>query len=319
MKNGNEKLVETALSKGFVVNRRNFLKASATFAAGLALSPISKVMGAYNSVVMRFGYVTDVHWSTMIQLNNSRIWRDSLKKLDEFIDLANELKVDFIIEGGDFKDMDASADETATLGFLEDVEEVFQEFTGPTYHVLGNHDMDCISKSQFMARVTNTGISSSDTYYSFDSNGIHIVVLDANFKTDGTAYYKGNYDWKSANIPQSQLNWLSSDLSSTDKPALVFSHQLLDGSHADYTIKNASAVRTILEDSNKVLAVFNGHRHVGAYSLINDIHYYTTRGMIVGFAPFGSAYNIVDVYADGTVGVTGYRTASTSSRTMSPA
>ena len=51
--------------------------------------------------------------------------------------------------------------------------------------------MDSISKPQFQARVENTGIEADATYYSFSVQGIHCVVLDANYNPDGSDYDHG--------------------------------------------------------------------------------------------------------------------------------
>jgi alkaline phosphatase len=111
--------------------------------------------------------VTDCHYADADPAG-TRFYRQSLDKLTECVALMNAEKVDFLIELGDFKDQDKVPAEQKTCSYLEAVEQVFQDFEGPTYHVLGNHDMDSISKKQFLARVENTGIDSSRSYYSFD-------------------------------------------------------------------------------------------------------------------------------------------------------
>ena len=220
----------------------------------------------------------------------------------------NAEKVDFLIELGDFKDQDRPPVEQQTLSYLETIEDVFQQFDGPTYHVIGNHDVDSISKSQFLARVTNTGVGRDRSYYAFDSQGLHCVVLDANYKADGTDYDRGNFDWTDANIPPHQLAWLRDDLAAASTPVVVFTHQLLDGSGSVY-INNASAVRKVLEESGRVLAVFQGHHHAGSHNHINGIHYYTLIAMVEGKEDESSSYATVEIRPDAGILVTGYRRA----------
>ena len=174
----------------------------------------------------------------------------------------NAERVDFLIELGDFKDQDKPPVEKKTLSYLQTAEKVFKRFNGPTYHVLGNHDMDSISKVQFLRRIDNTKVDSNSSYYSFDSDSLHYIVLDANYRADGTDYDHGNFDWTDANIPSKELDWLKRDLASTSGAVIVFIHQLLDGTGSVY-VKNAARVRQILEASGKVLAVFQGHHHSG--------------------------------------------------------
>ena len=65
-----------------------------------------------------------------------------------------------------------------TLSFLDEIEAKFQTFDGPVYHVLGNHDMDSISKSEFLAHTSNYGSAKGKPYYSFVRNQIKFIVLD---------------------------------------------------------------------------------------------------------------------------------------------
>jgi hypothetical protein len=220
----------------------------------------------------------------------------------------NTERVDFLIELGDFKDQDRPPVEKNTLSYLQAVEKVFRNFNGPTYHVLGNHDMDSISKRQFLKQINNTNIDPGRSYYSFDSNGLHFVVLDANFRADGADYDHGNFDWTDANIPTKELLWLRNDLTSTPGPVIVFIHQLLDGKGSVY-VKNAEQVRQILEASGKVLAVFQGHHHSGSYNNIAGIHYYTLKALVEGQGAENNSYAIAEVHPDRSITVTGYRKA----------
>jgi len=219
----------------------------------------------------------------------------------------NKQQVDFLVELGDFKDQGQNAQES--IAFLQTIEAEFARFEGPRHHALGNHDMDNLSKAQFLANITNTGFASAQAHYSFDTKGVHLVVLDANFRADGTDYNAGNFDWTQAYIPAPQRAWLQADLAGTQIPTIVFIHQLLDGDGGDVYVKNAAEVRQILEASGKVRAVFQGHHHTGAYTHKNGIHYYTLKGLIEGTGPTNSAYAIVRVMADGSLDVTGYRKA----------
>ncbi len=252
---------------------------------------------------LRFGLMTDLHYADR-STAGLRYYRDSLSKAVASIGLFNEQKVDFVIETGDFKDQAQSPSEATSISYLQAIEAVIQQFNGPTYHVLGNHDMDSISKPQFMANIENTSIDPTHCYYSFDVKGVHCIVLDANYNNDGSDYDHGNFDWTSPNIPQVQLNWLRQDLAAAQGPATVFLHQLLEGQGSLY-VDNAVAVRTILEDSGKVLAVFQGHHHAGSYNLINGIHYYTLKAMVEGPFPQNNAYAVVEVLPDRII-ITGY-------------
>jgi len=292
------------------VSRRVFLKSTATVLAApavLSLSCARNGSWARRRKAVRFGIVTDCHYADA-EAAGSRFYRASLDKLGECVGQMNAEHVDFFIELGDFKDQGRPPVEQQTLAYLDKIETVFQRFDGPTYHVLGNHDMDSISKSQFLARVTNTGIEAGRSYYSFDANGLRCIVLDANFSADGTAYDHGNFNWTDANIPSHELAWLRDDLATASGPVVVFVHQLLDGTGSVY-VQNAAKVREVLEKSGKVLAVFQGHHHAGDYHHINGIHYYTLIATVEGQGTENNSYAIVEVQPDLSAMVTGYRRA----------
>jgi len=294
-------------NQDWIISRRVLLKASAASLTSLTVGPfISNIFAGTRPNTARFGIVTDSHYANRIYSN--RFCNESLGKMTECVELMNKQEVDFLIELGDFKDEDAPPVEENTISYLQAIEGIFRQFKGSTYHVLGNHDMDSISKSQFLSNVTNTGIAPDASYYSFNINGLHIIVLDANYSSDGTDYDHGNFSWTDANIPSAELLWLKGDLASVNGPVIVFVHQLLNGT-GDYYVKNAADVRQVLEASGKVLAVFQGHYHSGAYSEIRGIHYYTLRAMVVDSGFENNAYAIVEVHSDRGITVSAYRKA----------
>lgn len=293
------------------MQRRSFLISSTTLAAGLTLSGFRFRKEAFLPV--RFGIVTDPHYADRPPLN-TRFYQQSLDKIRECVEVMNREKVDFLVEIGDLKDEGDPPDEMATLGFLATIEKALMDFRGPLYHVLGNHDMDSISKEQFLAGISNHGFPKAQSYYSFNRGSFHFVVLDANFSRTGAPYDHGNFDWKDAHVPEEQLAWLKRDLRDTPLPTVVFVHQQLDApgfpdSHRVYCPDNADAVRKILEDSKKVLICFQGHYHPGSLHTLGGIHYYTLKGVIEGSGKAHNSYAIVEIGSDLEVRIKGYRTA----------
>ncbi len=296
--------IERCSEAEWEISRRDFLKVcSATVASGVLYpSPATAARSVESGLLLRFGLVTDIHYAD-VEPRGTRYYRESLAKLRECVELMNSEKVAFLCELGDFKDQADPPVEESTLRFLREVEHVFSYFVGPRYHVLGNHDMDSISKQQFLAATDHTA-----SYYTFTDGGIHFIVLDACFTSAGEEYDRGRFHWTDANIPPAQLEWLAADLARTPYPAIAFVHQRLDG-EGDAFVKNAERVRTVLEESRKVLAVFQGHDHSGGYRKINGIHYYTLKALVEGSGDQNNAYAIVEVDVDGDITVTGYRKA----------
>lgn len=253
---------------------------------------------------------SDVHYADRDPVG-TRFYRQSLAKVREAVDHMNRELPDFVIELGDFKDQDLVPNEENTLKYLSSIEAEFRKFKGPTYHVLGNHDNDGISKTQFLERVQNTGISSTKSYYSFNLKNIHLVVLDGNFTKDGTAYDHGNFTWEDAMIPEIQIKWLQADLQQNSLPVIVFIHQLLDDStSAKHSVRNAADVRAVLEQSGKVLCVFQGHVHQEKYAFIHGIHYYSVNAVVDKEGSENNPFMLVNLYQDGRLKIDGFHNAS---------
>ncbi len=299
---------EHSAKQNWTVTRRDVLKASGLILAGYSGKPLSTAVDNNSPPTrMRFGIVTDTHYAKTDN-RNDRAYNESAIKLEECVGLMNSKRVVFLAELGDFKDQDDPPVETNTVGYLKTIEGVFRKFKGSRYHVPGNHDVDSISKIAFSQIAKNTNIPARSLYYSFEHGNMHFIVLDANFKADGIDYDRGNFDWKDANIPHPELEWLKKDLASATKPVVAFVHQRLD-SDDDYCVRNAVAVRHILQKNKNVLAVFQGHFHPGDYRKIEGIHYYTLMAMVEGTGDRNNAYAIVEVHEDFSMTVTGYRRA----------
>ncbi len=292
------------------IGRRAVLRSAFAVVAGPVATSLSYAYSPTSSRgnrLVRFGVVTDCHYAD-VDPAGTRFYRQSLGKLAECVDRMNAEKVDFLIELGDFKDQGRPPVERDTLAYLQDAEAVLRRFDGPTYHVLGNHDTDSISKTQVLARVTNTRVDPGRSYYSFDVEGLHCIVLDANYRSDGVDYDHGNFDWTDANVPAHELDWLRKDLARSSSPAIVFVHQLLDGTDS-VSVRNAQQVRTILEESGKVQVVFQGHHHEGRYNRIKGIHYYTLRAVVEGQGADSNSCAIVEVADNALIRIFGHRRA----------
>ena len=292
----------------WIVTRRDFLKATGLAITGLSFGALfAQEDETDRIIILSFGIVTDAHFADKV-VSRTRFYKESISKMTECVELMNDKKVDFLIELGDIKDMDDAGSEEGTLKFLDTIETIFKQFEGSCYHVIGNHDVDSISKKQFLSHIENSGIADESSYYSFDLKGLHFIILDANYNSDGSDYDHGKFDWTAPNIPNKEINWLKNDLASTSKPVIVFVHQQLNGEGNLY-VNNATDVRQILQENKRVLAVFQGHHHAGKFSQIEDIYYYTLKAMVEGTGDPNNSYAIVDVYDDYSLSITGYRNA----------
>ena len=193
----------------------------------------------------------------------------AMERLETFMRAVAERKPDAILQLGDFNFGTKESEECLDL---------WNSFVGPGYHVLGNHDMDYLSKD---AIVRKWGMP--DRYYSFDFGPYHVVVLDRNnLKADEgfTPYAEANF-YVDASLrgyaDDAQLAWLRDDLAKSSLPVVVFVHQ---GLGLPTSMPEASrAIEAVLEEHNsnvvetKVVACYCGHHHIDRHTRKNGIHY----------------------------------------------
>lgn len=248
-----------------------------------------------------FGVVTDVHYADA-ETRGTRHYRDSIGKLQKAIETFNKLNLAFVIELGDF--VDAGGSKEDELAYLQTIDKVYQGFRGDQHYVLGNHCLNAFTKKEFLAAC---GSKSKHSYYSFDCGGYHFVVLDANFKRDGSPYANGNFSWTDTSIPKPEQEWLKSDLAAAgDKKTIAFLHHNLHDEKNAHGVKNAPEVRRILEEAGNVVAVFQGHDHSGGCVKIGGVHYCTLKAMVEGPAPENNSYAVVALDTAGGIRLDGF-------------
>ena len=280
------------------LSRRAFVRDGALLLGGLAGHSLLAVDRAQEPA-FRIGLVTDLHYADKPK-NGSRYYRETLEKLEEAVTVFNNERPAFVVELGDLIDKAETVEQE--LAWLDAVERVYSRTKAKRHYVLGNHCVDTLTKSEF---ATHTGAAKTP-HYSFDHAGSHFVVLDACYRSDGEPYGRKNSDWQDANIPPSQLEWLQADLAKSSLPVMVFAHQRLDAS-GQHSVRNAEAVRTILEKSGRTLAVFQGHSHKNDYQQIRGIHYVTLVAMIEGSGMSNSGYCLLEVMSDQSLHLRGFR------------
>jgi alkaline phosphatase len=278
-------------------------------------------LSAQEAGIARFGIITDTHvtdkadQAPVVSVTaGNRYFTGGAAKIEAFANSMNTKKANFVIELGDFSDNPADGSlspekrSAAALAFLKTAEAKFSAFKGPRYHVFGNHDTDQLSKDQVQSVLLNTGIEAGKTWYSFDQGGVHCVVIDASYKTDGVSYSASNYTWDNTIVPTAEIEWLKGDLAATKKPTIVFTHQMLNpqdqieaGFDMNHVIKNAAEVRSVLEKSGVVVCVFSGHYHDGGFQTVNGVTYVVLQASAAygNDASYHNQYATVDVYAAG--------------------
>ncbi|MCP3930966.1 MAG: metallophosphoesterase [Bacteroidetes bacterium] len=256
------------------MKRRNFLHKAALATGALVLPDTLLSFSSSGSMPKKekltFGIVADVHHGLM---------HDTYHRMEKFIGEAVEREVDFIIQLGDFCFAESKS---------KDFMDLWNQFEVPSYHVLGNHDMDLNSKAQAM-----DFWGMPDKYYSYDFKGVHFIVLDANY-----LYQDGKFiDYDNANfyvdsqlrtfINDEQIEWFAADLAASKLPTIIFSHQSLW--HYQWGVKNRLIIQKHLEKHReKVICCFNGHNHIDFHHILNGINYVEINSMSYNW--LGSKY-----------------------------
>lgn len=289
------------------LGRRSFLKGSTLLLTAAALDT-SSLLGspqpgkqAAARPQVRFGLVTDLHYADKPSAG-TRHYRETLGKLAEAAERFRGDQVDFVAELGDLIDAADAVD--VEQRYLKTVNRAFAAIAAERHYVLGNHCVDTLTKAEFLG-----GVEQQQSYYAFDRGGIHFVVLDSCFRHDGQPYGRRNAHWTDANVPAEQLEWLQADLQATTAPTVVLAHQRLDVAN-HYGVKNAAAVRRVLQDSGNVRVAFQGHSHKNDFKEIDGIGYCTLVAMVEGTGAENSGYAQVEIDAQGTIRVQGFRNQS---------
>jgi calcineurin-like phosphoesterase family protein len=227
------------------LSRRDVLKGAAAAAAAGALP--STVMSRPKPLT--FGIIADIHQDVM---------HDGEARLEAFIEEMKKQEVDFVLQLGDF-----CIPKKGNRPFMD----IWNSFSGPKYHVLGNHDTD----GGYSQEQTQDFWEMPEQFYSFDRGGLHMVVLDGNDLHEGRAPGYPRY------IGPEQQEWLRADLAATSLPTMIFSHQSVQ--ETDGGIENTAELQAIINEANKtaghnkVFAALSGHHHIDLNVDIKGVKY----------------------------------------------
>ena len=278
--------------------RRAFLKGGTLVLTAAATLGSTNLLADGQASPLRVGLVTDLHYADKGPAG-TRHYRETLAKLEETAQQFERERPTFLVELGDLIDAADSVD--VEQRYLKTINREFSAIHKDRHYVLGNHCVDTLKKEEFLGAVEQ-----KESYYSFDRNGFHFVVLDSCFRSDGKPYGRKNFKWTDANVPNDELQWLMADLQANDKPVIAFAHQRLDVTN-NHGVKNNAGVRKILESSGSVLAVFQGHSHQNDLKDIGGIHYCTLVAMVEGSGEENNGYSLLEIEPNGTIRLKGFR------------
>jgi 3',5'-cyclic AMP phosphodiesterase CpdA len=225
---------------------------------------------------MRVALISDVH------LGPPASHQGKLRKLthlsQELVEgfaqrMRQEVAPDLVINLGDVLEDESSERDRERYQVFVDL---LATIGKPVLHVAGHHDTINLSPSELCAMWGNT----SEATYARDHQGVHFAVLR-------TIEHRSDR----IELPAAQIEWLARDLAQTALPSIVLMHHpasemRLDGNrwfekrpHLCRVVERR-ALREVIEQSGKVLAVFNGHVHWNHLDVIGGIPYITLQSLI---------------------------------------
>ncbi|MFA5791637.1 MAG: metallophosphoesterase [Candidatus Paceibacterota bacterium] len=224
---------------------------------------------------MKFAIISDIHIGEEKEHKGiiRKMSRYSLEFISAFINKMNsEIKPFFVINLGDtINDINYNVD----VKNLKIVISNFKQLNCPMYHLVGNHEQKTIKIKELEKLLNHKPL-----FYSFDQADYHFIVLFS--------------ERKNLSIEDNQKNWLKTDLEKTTRKSIIFVHHAL--ADQDLTgnfwfeenperalIINRKEIRKILEDSKKVIAVFNGHLHWNRMDVHNNIPYFNIQSLVENF------------------------------------
>lgn len=201
---------------------------------------------------LSFIWFSDSHYNT---LSNSGV---ALRKV---LNAANSLLPngpDMILSGGDFTDQGDLLYYAASA--IDGNEDYFAQT--PFFVASGNHDRKGVASTA--SHIVNVDLSNGrggtlDTgpYYSFDYNGVHVVVLN-------------NGDENNSNVSTTMVNWLTTDLANSNAAwKIVMMHKPIYGPVQSGSTESVPEARGQLAGvfaQYGVDAVLQGHVHMYARS-----------------------------------------------------
>lgn len=180
---------------------------------------------------------------------------DAESRFGVFMRDMAEVSPDALLQLGDFAYPDKR---------FQKITDTFNAGADVTVHAVGNHDLDHSHTREDCMKAW--GIPSP--YYTRMVKWLRFIVLDGNEKGSPTHSQHGGYP---SYIGLDQQEWLARQLTASDSPVIIVSHQPLAGRSAIDNAKDLQAV--ISRHKDRVILCINGHSHVDQRIDIDGVTY----------------------------------------------
>ena len=205
-----------------------------------------------------------------------------------------EFHPELVIAAGDLVESSLSKKDTTIKQFGE-MRDIFSKIESRRAYVFGNHDLRDLTKEEIRGLL---GMEGNHSY--FDMGDWRIVLVDTNFKKDGTDL--GPNFYVEGLVSEAEFEWLKTALN-TDRPTILVSHHSpapdeLDGKFTSNTknLANGLELHNFLKNYKNLVLVASGHEPGFVFKNVDDIDYFingnlATMKMIGNFSSIEAKYN----------------------------
>lgn len=301
------------------MKRRNFIKAGALSATGIAASCTTNTGTVQAKKALRAVHITDMH-----------IYPDAVveKGIKNLISEINQLqeKPDIIINTGD-NIMDALKRSKEEVAAQWDVWHKYfrSQINFELYNCIGNHDVwgwglndEKVKNDKLYGKAwAKENLELENNYYSVNKNAWKFVFLDSSFFAENRHVYTAKLDEK-------QFVWLENELANTSKEVnvCIVSHipilspaVFFDGDNeksgnweipGSWMHIDARKIKDLFLKTPNVKTAISGHVHLVDHANYLNVDYYCNGAASGGwwkgnYQEFAPLYAIIDFYEDGSV------------------
>lgn len=215
---------------------------------------------------MKIGFFTDPHYASQEITCGKRYNSKSLERIQQAYAFFENEKCDLVICLGDLIDKEVSHEKE--IANLTEISQVIKKSPLKTVFLMGNHDAFAFTQREFYE------ILEHEFPTTIEADGKTLIFMDACYFKNGNHYMPGDSDWKDTFYPHVQD--LESQLDAAPGDVYIFVHQNVDPNiREDHRLHNSEQIHSVLHNSKKVKAVYQGHYHPGSKNMYNGIRYVT--------------------------------------------
>lgn len=225
--------------------------------------------------MVRIAFVSDVHFGPAARHEGKlrKLSQYAAPLLEEFVERMNSVeRPDFIVNLGDVvEDETPEVDRKNYATFVD----ILSRADAEVLHVAGNHELENLSDAQ-IAELWGT---EPPLYYCRELSGLRVVALRTETRRA-----------RDIRLPAEQIDWLRETLEQGTLPTIILIHHPLSEMRLEGNrwfekaphlarVAERKAVRQVIEESGKVVGVFNGHVHWNHVDVIRGVPYVTVQSM----------------------------------------